>query len=123
MAGLLNDAVDQAERLAGENKELRRKQEDAVLDKCAPAASHACRRLWCVAGPCSRLGSMRGGRHADRHLAVSKKPTAKFTDGAFASMWEGVASAGLLFCYRPSSLPRRQLWAAQKETEKLCCRV
>ena len=41
MAGLLNDAVDQAERLAGENKELRRKQEDAVLDKCAPAASNA----------------------------------------------------------------------------------
>lgn len=35
MAGLLNDAVEQAERLAGENKELRRKQEDAVLDKCA----------------------------------------------------------------------------------------
>lgn len=34
MAVLLNDAVDQAERLAGENKELRRKQEDAVLDKC-----------------------------------------------------------------------------------------
>lgn len=35
MATLLNDALQQAERLAGENRELRRKQEDAVLDKCA----------------------------------------------------------------------------------------
>ena len=45
MAGLLNDAVDQAERLAGENKELRRKQEDAVLDKCAAAISDACQTM------------------------------------------------------------------------------
>ncbi len=35
MATLLNDALQQAERLAVENRELRRKQEDAVLDKCA----------------------------------------------------------------------------------------
>jgi hypothetical protein len=48
MAVLLNDAVDQAERLAGENKELRRKQEDAVLDKCA-CTCDACWNLSCAA--------------------------------------------------------------------------
>lgn len=36
MAALLNDTLQQVQRLTSENRELRRKEEDAVLDTSAP---------------------------------------------------------------------------------------
>lgn len=41
LATMLNDALASAERLASENRELRRKQEDAVIDTCVLAPGHA----------------------------------------------------------------------------------
>ena len=134
LATMLNDALQQAERLASENRELRRKQEDAVLDTCAPAASDRTWRhcagsplrwplLLCaaVAMPAAAPGWATAWRSEPPGAPYAAHTSGRSRSHGTATLvkrnanWGGAASSGR----KLGAGVCRQLKAAQEETEKV----